>query len=324
MSIEPVAVKPSLLPPPGPDGRLRILPLSDLHLPKTSAARILGNRQYLDRMDYVVLLGDMVSCYGTDKEYEAVRAFVTALDQPYTAISGNHEWYFQLFNEDDSLFGQVWSMAGLDEQRAQLDKFLNFYRLDSLWRGFENELGFFLFLSLDQVKGRNVQTGSDAAHFASPSPGQSEAFSPEQLNYLEIQLRRAGERPLFIFCHAPLMLEKRLDMVYYDEQRTGCVEPQGNLLELLLKREAPTFWISGHVHLRPDHYLSRPYRAAGNVWQVHMPDSWGYGRWLREQWIPERYEGVFSKNLIIDTKGVTFVAHDHLLRQDIGEQRVDY
>jgi hypothetical protein len=275
-------------------------------------------------MDYVELLGDMVSCYGTDQEYEFVRQFVSEMDRPYTAICGNHEWYFQLFNEDDSLFGQVWSMASVEDQRGQLEKFRAFYQLDSLWRSFENELGQFVFLSIDEVKGRHVQTGSDAAQYASPSPGQSEAFSPEQLGFLEIQLRRAGDKPLFIFCHAPLMLDGRLDMVYYDEHRTGCVEPQGKLRELLLMREAPTFWMSGHVHLRPDHYLSKPYRIGRNVWQAHMPDSWGYGRWLREQWIPQRYEGVFSKHLVIDTQGVTFVAHDHLLRQDIGEDRVDY
>ena len=49
--------------------RLRILPLTDLHLPKPAGAVISANRALLDSVDYVVLMGDMVSAYATDREY---------------------------------------------------------------------------------------------------------------------------------------------------------------------------------------------------------------------------------------------------------------
>ena len=119
------------------------------------------------------------------------------------------------------------------------------------------------------------------------------------------------------------MLEHRLDMTYYDD-RTACVEPQGDLKNALLQRQAPTFWMSGHVHLHPDHYLSEPYLAGGNVWQIHCPDSWGFGRWRREQWVPESYDGPFSRLLQIDRNGVDFITHSHRAGRDVGAFRVDF
>lgn len=324
MSLEPAILKPSPLPSPDSNGKLRILMLSDLHLPKRESEVILANREFLDRHDFAVLLGDMTGCYGTDREYQATAELIEKLRVPYRPITGNHEWYFELYNEDDSLFGMVWSKAQPEHQRAQLEKFENFYSLDSRWHAEDNELGVFVFLSIDEVKGAHLEGRHGHLQYASPSPGQPENLTEEQWDFLELQIRRAGERPLFIFCHAPLMLERRLDMVYYDELRTGCLEFSGDLLKFMVRRSAPTFWISGHVHLRPDHYLSVPYRCGGNVWQIHCPDSWGYGRWNRDQWVPQRYEGLFSKHLVIDEQGVRITAHDHRAQRDTYTHHISF
>jgi hypothetical protein len=64
----------------------------------------------------------------------------------------------------------------------------------------------------------------------------------------------------------------------------------------MTQRAAPVFWMSGHIHLRPDHYLFDAYLAAPNVWQVHCPDSWGYSRWMREQIVPQRHRELFSRH----------------------------
>lgn len=285
---------------------MRILPLSDLHLPKPAGAVIINNRKLLDSVDYVVLLGDMVAAYATDREYEAVRAFVENLNKPYTAVTGNHEFHFEEFDEDSGLYGDIWNSADLDEQRANIEKFRRFYGLKDLWRSFDSPLGRFVFCSLDGIGETKQETLSD-----------------EQSRWLYQQIRTANDSPLFVFCHAPLMLEKRLDMTYYDD-RTGCVEPQGDLKSALLQRGAPTFWMSGHVHLHPDHYLSKPYLAGGNVWQIHCPDSWGYGRWRREQWVPENYDGPFSRVLEIGAKGVNFITHNHREQSDVAAFRVDF
>ena len=175
-----------------------------------------------------------------------------------------------------------------------------------MWRAFDSPLGRFVFCSLYGI-GENKQ----------------ETLGEPQSRWLLEQIKGAGTQPLFVFCHAPLMLDHRLDMTYYDE-RTGCVEAQGELKSALLQRTAPTFWMSGHVHLHPDHYLFPPYKAGGNVWQIHCPDSWGYGRWLRIQHCPERYDGPFSRVLQIDKNGVDFITHRHRLQTDTASFRVNF
>lgn len=297
----------SRVPEPGSDGRVKLLPLSDLHLPKPGSELILTNRAYLDRMDHVVFMGDMVAAYGTDREYQAVRAFVERLQRPYTAISGNHEWFFDLFEEDSGLYLSVWTESDPAQRRQQIAKFQRFWGKEELWEVQRNSLGTFLFLSLDNLPGL-----------------KQESLSPQQLEFLRQQVLEAGEKPLFIFCHCPLGLGRRLDMVYYDKSRTGCVDLEAEVRQALLERQSPTFWMSGHIHLHPNHYLFAPYRCGGNVWQIHLPDSWGYGRWKREQNVPQQYEGIFSRHLEIETSSVTFVTHDHRKRVDIAEYTVEF
>ena len=286
---------------------MKILPLSDLHLPKPASQTILQNRDLLDCLDLVVLMGDMVAAYGTDAEYRAVREFLDDLRAPTQIVSGNHEWYFEEFDEVSGFYGEIWNQASNAESRAKIERFRAFYGLDSLWRSFGNELGKFVFLSLDDV----------------PSQKQ-ESLSRAQWDFLENELRGAGEAPVWVFCHCPVLLEKRLDFVYYDEDRTGCVEPKNGVFEALLTREAPTFWMSGHVHLHPNHYLFAPYKAGGNVWQIHCPDSWGYGRWARSHNVPKRYDGPFSRLLEIDARGVDFVTIDHRAQSRRESYRVNF
>lgn len=295
--IQPVSIPPSELPQSAEN--LLITPLSDLHLPKDEAQIILGNRGYLDRADFVVLLGDMVRCYATDTEYGAVRDFISQLGRPYTPVCGNHEWHFEEFGENSGLYGEVWAQASNREQREKLDVFRTFYGLGELWRSFESPLGYFVFLSLDLVESQ-----------------KQESLSEAQLKWLENEVEKAGEKPLFVFCHAPLMLRERLQMIYYEEARSACIELVGALREALETRRAPTFWMSGHVHLHPDHPLFAPYLCGPNVWQIHCPDSWGYGRWKVEQRVPARYGGPFSRHLEIDKWYVTFVTHDHRTQSD--------
>ena len=302
--IQPVSKIPSPLPQNA--DRLRILPLTDLHLPKPAGAVITANRALLDSINYVVLLGDMVSAYATDREYEAVRGFVGNLDKPYTAVVGNHEFHFEEFDEDSGLYGEVWNSADSAEQRANIEKFRHFYGLSDLWRAFDSPLGRFVFCSLNGI-----------------GEAKQETLGNDQSQWLTEQVCTANDAPLFIFCHAQLMLNARLDMTYYDD-RTGCVEPQGDLKRALSQRGAPTFWMSGHIHLHPNHYLTPPYKAGGNVWQIHCPDSWGYGRWLRIQHCPERYEGPFSRVLDIDKNGVDFITHSHQTQSDMMSFRVNF
>jgi 3',5'-cyclic AMP phosphodiesterase CpdA len=288
---------------------LKILPLSDLHLKAKPAATelLVANEEYLARMDFVQLLGDQVATYGTHDEYAHLQNFVRRLPRPYGAINGNHEFYFQVHDEDSGNNGRLWNEASVEEKQSQLDKFKTFFGYETLWRAEKNHLGTFVFLGLDNV----AQT-------------KPETLSTPQLAFLAAQLLEAQDEPVYVFCHAPLYLDTRLDLTYYDDERTACVELGGVLRELLESRRAPLFWMSGHIHLRPDHYLFAPYQIKPNVWQIHCPDSWGYSRWAREHITPQRHEGLFSRHLEIERERVTFVSHDHIARRDLEQHIVEF
>lgn len=287
---------------------LRLLPLSDLHLginPKATDA-LVGNRAYLDTIDYVVLLGDQTGCYGTPREYELLDDFVTRLRRPYRAINGNHEFYFEIHDERSGQHGRIWREQPAAAKAAQLERFRRFFGYEHLWWAERNRFGMFIFLGLDDIYSSKVEavTSSQLASFA--------AF-----------LQQSRDCPTFVFCHAPLMLDHRLDMRYYDD-RTACVELVGELKHDMQTRTAPLFWMSGHIHLHPRHYMFPPYQIAPRVWQVHCPDSWGYSRWLREHVVPKRHEELFSRHLEITADGVRFVTHDHDGGKDTGDYYVSF
>lgn len=286
---------------------LKILPLSDLHLKakRTATEKLLANRSYFDRMDYVALLGDMVASYGTEDEYRTLAEFTRALKVPYGAINGNHEFYFEVHEEGAELHGKIWKEADVLGKHSQMERFRNFFGYEKIWRAEQNQFGTFLFLSIDDIEQRKPET-----------------LAPGQLEFLAEQLREAAD-PVYVFCHAPLYLDKRLDMTYYDDERTACVELTGEVRELVEARRAPLFWFSGHIHLRPDHYLFAPYELKPGVWQIHLPDSWGYSRWAREHRIPQRHDGLFSRHLEISRDTLTLVTHDHMEQRDIGTHSIE-
>jgi hypothetical protein len=140
-------VAPSPLQIPANAEKISILPLSDLHLPSSmeAARAIIQNRNYLRRMDYVQLLGDMCACYGTQREYSHLAQFVKQLEVPYGAINGNHEIYFSGCDEDDARFGRVWPEAPPHEKHRKLQRFLDFFGYNKPWRASHSHLGSFFF-----------------------------------------------------------------------------------------------------------------------------------------------------------------------------------
>src|SRR5688572_12451433 len=116
----------TLSPLPSKADILRILPLSDLHLPKPASKLILNNRGLLESLDYVVLMGDMVGAYGTKQEYAAVREFVDGLKLPITAISGNHEWYFKEYSEESGQYLEFWDEGETPEKLQKIENFKEF------------------------------------------------------------------------------------------------------------------------------------------------------------------------------------------------------
>jgi hypothetical protein len=288
---------------------LRLLPLSDLHLTAnpTATELLLKNRDYFERMQHVVLLGDQVACYGTDGEYGALNEFLQRLDRRYSPINGNHEFYFERLEDSSPLYGRSWAEASIEAKQSQLDKFRSFFGLETLWRVEQNELGAFIFLGLNGVTHHKAETLSD-----------------EQLEFLELTLQANRSTPVYVFCHAPLMLRERLDMEYYVASWTACIEARAGVLRLLEERPQPLLWMSGHVHLRPEHHLFAPYQLAAKVWQIHCPDSWGFSRWQRAHITPKRHKKLFSRHLEIERAQVKVVTHDHERQADVATFVIDF
>lgn len=302
-----VSNEPSAI--PDTVGVLRVLPLSDLHLSiKPEATQmLLSDEAYLQSMDYIVLLGDQVPAWGTDEEYSEVDKFVTQLFRPYGAINGNHEFFFHVVYDESLPAGRVFNQGTPEHKSRRLEKFRNFFGYEKLWRAQQTPLGKFLFLSLDNIGHR-----------------WPEALSTPQQQFLEKQLQESEHEPVYIFCHAPLCLGRRLELTYYDEARSGCVELKGVLRELLLSRRSPLLWISGHIHLRPDHHLYPAYEASRNVWQVHCPDGIGYSRWTREQIKPEFHDECYSRSLEVSRKQVALITRDHTGQTNIAQQVITF
>ena len=130
---------------------LKILPLSDLHLTAspTATQKIVSNSDYFAQMEHVVLLGDMVGNYGTDGEYAALQQFIGDIQKPYSAINGNHEFYFRVYHENSADYRRLWKEASQGEKVAQLEKFKTFFGIEQLWRVEHHELGMFIFLGLE-------------------------------------------------------------------------------------------------------------------------------------------------------------------------------
>src|SRR5689334_15826639 len=124
-AIDQVSVPPiplAQLPTGGSGNVFSILVLSDLHIPSASRQQnlLLANRQFLDRHDWIMLLGDVTACYGTPGEYAQVDRFIQTLDRPYSVINGNHEFSFALMLEDSGHYGKRWERSSQAVQRAQL------------------------------------------------------------------------------------------------------------------------------------------------------------------------------------------------------------
>jgi hypothetical protein len=91
---------------------------------------------------------------------------------------------------------------------------MNFFGYDSLWRAEHTNLGSFIFLGLDDIENHKV-----------------ESLGTRQLQFLEKQLGVVSQVPAFVFCHAPVMFETRLDMIYYDRSAPPVSSCRDDLLK---------------------------------------------------------------------------------------------
>lgn len=283
---------------------LRILVLSDLHLPigESRLRALMDWRDFLAEHHWAVLLGDTTAYYGNNAEYSAVARLLHMFPLPYWPVNGNHEFSFVPVENEDARYGKLWNIADPDTMRRQLERFRNFFRLRSGFHAFHTTHADLLLLGTDAVD--PVTTAGK--------------LSPEHEFWLSEKLSASAARPLMIFCHFPLA-DIRLDQIrYYEPSRKPYYCPPDNIRLLLRRRKSPALWFSGHVHFNPPHPCATPYRTVDNVWQLHCPDGFGYGR-RQDDWLPSRHDDFFVRSLHLTPASVTCRTFDIFRRCEVND-----
>jgi hypothetical protein len=295
--LQHVNVPPLLLSQIPDQDTLRILVVADLHIPlgEVQKTLLLRDREWLSSHDWVILLGDMTACYGTPGEYRSVDAFIHTLDRAYSVVNGNHEFSFVPCEDGSVDYGKRWEPSPPEVQRSQLERFEAFYQIDSRFQACRHALAGLCLLGIDGIG--QLTNG---------------LLNPEHETWFERVLDSMKDSPMLIFCHFPLATQAMNAIRYYEPGRVPCYIPNAAIRNSLAHRQQPTFWFSGHVHFRPSHPLSAPYKTEVGVWQIHCPDSWGFGRQDNERWRPEHYDGLFAKTLELDCQ------HLHIITTDLA------
>jgi hypothetical protein len=305
-SIESVRVAPT--PPADLPSKevLRILMLPDLHIPSGERQQeiLLENRDFLDRHDWVVLLGDVTACYGTPAEYAHVARFVEALNRPYSVVNGNHEFFFQPMVDGSTEYGKKWDRSRREVQLSQLERFHRFFGIESCFQAAVHPTFGICMLGLDEI-------GHD----------DSAILSKEHEAWFDDFLSEMPERPLLVYSHFP-MQDSRLDNIrYYVRGRRPYYAPSKSVREKLQNRTPPTLWFSGHVHFEPTHPLAKPYRTDNGVWQVHCPDGRGFGRRDNSSWFPAHHDGLFARSVFVSSDRLSVITTDVERGIELDEQQ---
>jgi len=273
----------------------RILILSDLHIPiDMELKEMIINSEIIKKIDYVILLGDNVACYGNNYEYEMLNEFIKKLKKPYTAINGNHEFMFEVHEYGSENYGRIWKRAGKEERKKQLEKFCTFFNLKTpFW---SEKLGsiLYVFFLIGDYKKEKIEV----------LPEGSEEFFIK-----EIKTKKDIEK-IFVFCHAPLKGSEIEGFKYYDENGDPFVYLKKETLNTIEKVKIPVYWFSGHIHLNPAHPMALIRKVRENLYQVNCPPSWKFSRKSLEDIVPQRYEDFHSLILKVHNGTPDIILHN--------------
>jgi predicted MPP superfamily phosphohydrolase len=213
-------------------GYVRISLLGDPHLPGNrpeAKRKVLQDINRWSDVDFVVAVGDICSTTGTEKEYAYARKFFSALEKPFFAVVGNHDYVFsdRAYTEHGSFL-----LSDPQERSRKLNRFLSTFEMRDL--SYTRTLGNYhlIFLSLDSLEGKTYAE-----------------FSEKTLKWLAYELFSHRDKTVLIFTHAPLwppqVTSANPKLVHFVSQ------PQAELLGLVMKNPHLRLWLSGHVHLGP-------------------------------------------------------------------------
>ncbi len=287
----------------------QLLILTDLHIPADMELkeRILRSPLLRD-INHAILLGDNVACYGEEKEYLMLKEFVENLPLPYTALNGNHEFMFRVHKFGSESYGRVWERNNAMERRRQLEKFYEFFRIEKpYWEEIISPFSY-LFFTIGNYKEEKIEV----------LPEGGEEFLREAIRMAPGE----GIIRVIIFCHAPLKGSEIEGFKYYDEKGDPFIYLEEETLKLIKKSPLKIYWISGHIHLHPEHPMAPLRRIGENLYQINSPPSW---KWLRkkiEDVVPRRYENFYSLIIRVEGERIVFRIYDWRIEDFIWEQEV--
>jgi len=260
--------------------KYRILVLPDLHIPiDMDLKRVILQSDIIKSIDYVILLGDNIACYGNDKEYKFLNEFLKNLKKPYSVVNGNHEFMFEVQEYNSETYGKVWKPNNEVNRRKQLEKFYNFFDLKKKFWSEKVDDIIYIYLTIGREEEEKIEV----------LPEGCEKFLIE--NY-----RRNDGSHFFIFCHAPLKGSEIPGFKYYSDDGDPFVYLSKDTLSII--ENSKTYWFSGHIHLSYSHPMSLIRKISKNLYQVNCPPSWKFSRKLFKDIVPKRYEEFTS--LIIE------------------------
>lgn len=256
-------------------GNYRVLVLPDLHIPiDMDLKEIILNSTIFKEIDYVILLGDNVACYGNDKEYELLNGFIKRMGKPYSAVNGNHEFMFEVIDSKSENYGSIWKPNDSTGRKVQLEKFYNFFGLkDRYWYEKVADI-LYIFLTLGRPESEKIEI----------LPAGCEEF----LNGLYNRIKEA--KYFFIFCHAPLKGSEIDGFKYYADDADPFLHLSEDIKKTIENSGIPTFWFSGHIHLNYNHPMSVVRKVNKNLYQVNCPPSWKFSRRDIDDIVPKRHE----------------------------------
>ncbi|NGP44027.1 metallophosphoesterase [Bacillaceae bacterium SIJ1] len=195
---------------------MRIAFIGDLHYPvveeneaTVKEARDAFYAEFLHRFfateaDYYISLGDLTN-YGEESEVREVYELITRHNKNFIHVFGNHDLY------------DIPRQALLDQSKMNQN-----YSI-------ETEEAYLVFL--ETARDHDYENYGGFLH-------------DEQLQWLEAEIERSGEKTMMIFAHHPVY-----DTTARSQRKYLSIDPELNVQDILNKKQGTGIYINGHNHV---------------------------------------------------------------------------
>ena len=287
----------------------RIVTLADLHLPGRNTTNKFKAQEIINSwsdVDYVALLGDLVSDVGNAAEYEYAEDFVSKFAHPVLPIVGNHDYIY--LDKKNSSGGRERGM--FDDRQRKLDTFKQAYGLESVYYSIELKPYLLVFLSTDDLYSSYLAR-----------------LSSDQITWFEAELESHKGMPTIVFFHSPLkgtLIKGNGPAMNPD----FWAQPVQTIHDILANNEQVIAWVSGHTHIAPSNrnfYDPEITMYDGRVLNVHTPDFNGSGFISEIEWSTQKHNDVFINSLYLYPERVvirTYDAMKHVWLEDLDREVV--